>query len=199
MRLQSSIARASLRDSEDMKFIAVLGSVFLPASLVAVRVPVTESGSERLTIPRRFSMFLSSSSCPAQTCSQPTWASRSRLSYWWSSPASQDRTGLDGVRAFSEQESSITEAKADLSEKSSNMSPFTSVRVLGLVFILGLHKVSPPNNWRASLCHLLPEGGGANPTPFQLSQLQLLTRSLADHRKPSMTNMHPVRITKALQ
>lgn len=37
MRLQSSIARASQRDSEDMKFIAVLGSVFLPASLVAVR------------------------------------------------------------------------------------------------------------------------------------------------------------------
>jgi hypothetical protein len=36
MRLQSGIARASQRDSEDMKFIAVLGSVFLPAGLVAV-------------------------------------------------------------------------------------------------------------------------------------------------------------------
>ena len=38
MRIQSSIARASQRDSEDMKFIAVLGSIFLPASLVAVRL-----------------------------------------------------------------------------------------------------------------------------------------------------------------
>lgn len=36
LRVQSSIARAAQRDSEDMKFIAVLGSIFLPASLVAV-------------------------------------------------------------------------------------------------------------------------------------------------------------------
>jgi hypothetical protein len=36
MRVQSGIARASQRDSEDMKFIAVLGSIFLPAGLVAV-------------------------------------------------------------------------------------------------------------------------------------------------------------------
>ncbi|EGP90488.1 uncharacterized protein MYCGRDRAFT_90811 [Zymoseptoria tritici IPO323] len=35
IRLQSSIAKATQRDSRDMKFIAVLGSVFLPASLVA--------------------------------------------------------------------------------------------------------------------------------------------------------------------
>ena len=38
IRIQSSIARATQRDSEDMKFIAVLGSIFLPASLVAVSV-----------------------------------------------------------------------------------------------------------------------------------------------------------------
>ncbi|KAK6431455.1 hypothetical protein LTR95_012385 [Oleoguttula sp. CCFEE 5521] len=36
MRLQASIARASQRDSEEMRFIAVLGSIFLPASLIAV-------------------------------------------------------------------------------------------------------------------------------------------------------------------
>lgn len=36
IRLQSRIAQAAQRDSEDMKFIAVLGSIFLPASLVAV-------------------------------------------------------------------------------------------------------------------------------------------------------------------
>jgi hypothetical protein len=36
IRIQSSIAQATQRDSEDMKFIAVLGSIFLPASLVAV-------------------------------------------------------------------------------------------------------------------------------------------------------------------
>ncbi|KAL1586919.1 hypothetical protein WHR41_04177 [Cladosporium halotolerans] len=35
LRVQSSIARAAQRDSEDMKFIAVLGSIFLPASLIA--------------------------------------------------------------------------------------------------------------------------------------------------------------------
>ncbi|CAK3847436.1 Hypothetical predicted protein [Lecanosticta acicola] len=35
IRLQSSIAKAARRDSQDMKFIAVLGSIFLPASLVA--------------------------------------------------------------------------------------------------------------------------------------------------------------------
>jgi hypothetical protein len=35
-RIQVDIARASQRDSEDMKFIAILGAVFLPASLVAV-------------------------------------------------------------------------------------------------------------------------------------------------------------------
>jgi hypothetical protein len=36
LRVQSSIARAAQRDSEDMKFLAVMGSIFLPASLVAV-------------------------------------------------------------------------------------------------------------------------------------------------------------------
>ena len=36
IRLQSQIAQAAQLDSEDMKFIAVLGSIFLPASLVAV-------------------------------------------------------------------------------------------------------------------------------------------------------------------
>jgi hypothetical protein len=36
LRVQSSIARAAQRDSEEMKFIAVLGSIFLPASLIAV-------------------------------------------------------------------------------------------------------------------------------------------------------------------
>lgn len=36
LRAQSDVARAALRDSEDMKFITVLGAVFLPASLVAV-------------------------------------------------------------------------------------------------------------------------------------------------------------------
>lgn len=36
LRVQSSIARAAQRDSEDMKFISVLGSIFLPASLIAV-------------------------------------------------------------------------------------------------------------------------------------------------------------------
>ena len=36
--LQSSIAQAARRDSEDMKYIAVLGSIFLPASLVAVSI-----------------------------------------------------------------------------------------------------------------------------------------------------------------
>jgi hypothetical protein len=36
LRVQSNIARAAQRDSEDMKFLAVLGSIFLPASLVAV-------------------------------------------------------------------------------------------------------------------------------------------------------------------
>ncbi|KXS98981.1 hypothetical protein AC578_4997 [Pseudocercospora eumusae] len=34
-RLHATIARAAQRDSEDMKFIAVLGSIFLPASLIA--------------------------------------------------------------------------------------------------------------------------------------------------------------------
>lgn len=42
MRLQASIARAAQRDSEDMKFIAALGSVFLPASLVASLLNVSE-------------------------------------------------------------------------------------------------------------------------------------------------------------
>ena len=36
-RVQSTIARATQCDSQDMKFIALLGSIFLPASLVAVR------------------------------------------------------------------------------------------------------------------------------------------------------------------
>lgn len=36
MQIQSSIARAAQHDSEDMKFLAVMGSIFLPASLVAV-------------------------------------------------------------------------------------------------------------------------------------------------------------------
>jgi hypothetical protein len=36
LRVQSSIARAAQHDSEDMKFLAVMGSIFLPASLVAV-------------------------------------------------------------------------------------------------------------------------------------------------------------------
>jgi len=36
LRVQSSIARAAQRDSEETKFIAVLGSIFLPASLIAV-------------------------------------------------------------------------------------------------------------------------------------------------------------------
>jgi hypothetical protein len=35
-QVQADIARVFQRDSEDMKFIALLGSVFLPASLVAV-------------------------------------------------------------------------------------------------------------------------------------------------------------------
>ncbi|EMC99208.1 hypothetical protein BAUCODRAFT_31545 [Baudoinia panamericana UAMH 10762] len=35
-RIQLEIARASQRDSEDMKFLALLGSVFLPAGLIAV-------------------------------------------------------------------------------------------------------------------------------------------------------------------
>jgi len=35
-RTQSEIARAAQKDSQDMKFIALLGSVFLPAGLVAV-------------------------------------------------------------------------------------------------------------------------------------------------------------------
>lgn len=34
------LARAAQLDSEDMKFIAILGSVFLPASLVAVGTDV---------------------------------------------------------------------------------------------------------------------------------------------------------------
>nr|OQO19916.1 hypothetical protein B0A51_10531 [Rachicladosporium sp. CCFEE 5018] len=42
MRLQASIARASQRDSEEMKFIAVLGSIFLPASLIATILNVPE-------------------------------------------------------------------------------------------------------------------------------------------------------------
>ncbi|SMR46239.1 unnamed protein product [Zymoseptoria tritici ST99CH_1E4] len=42
MSLQSSIAKATQRDSQDMKFIAVLGSVFLPASLVATILNVPE-------------------------------------------------------------------------------------------------------------------------------------------------------------
>jgi hypothetical protein len=36
LRVQSSIARAAQRDSEEMTFIALLGSIFLPASLIAV-------------------------------------------------------------------------------------------------------------------------------------------------------------------
>ncbi|OQO10567.1 hypothetical protein B0A48_03865 [Cryoendolithus antarcticus] len=42
MRLQASIARASQRDSEEMRFIAVLGSIFLPASLIATILNVPE-------------------------------------------------------------------------------------------------------------------------------------------------------------
>ncbi|SMQ47705.1 unnamed protein product [Zymoseptoria tritici ST99CH_3D7] len=42
IRLQSSIAKATQRDSRDMKFIAVLGSVFLPASLIATILNVPE-------------------------------------------------------------------------------------------------------------------------------------------------------------
>ncbi|WPB02032.1 uncharacterized protein RHO25_006666 [Cercospora beticola] len=42
IRLQSRIARASQRDSQDMKFIALLGSVFLPASLIATIFNVAE-------------------------------------------------------------------------------------------------------------------------------------------------------------
>ncbi|CZT25476.1 uncharacterized protein RCC_11208 [Ramularia collo-cygni] len=42
MHLQSKIARAAQRDSQDMKFIAVLGSIFLPASLVATVLNVPE-------------------------------------------------------------------------------------------------------------------------------------------------------------
>ena len=38
MRLQSGIAQATQRDSEDMKSLAILGSVFLPANLVAVSI-----------------------------------------------------------------------------------------------------------------------------------------------------------------
>lgn len=49
IRLQSSIAQASQRDSEDMKYIAVLGSIFLPASLVAVRLSHTLIHTNRLT------------------------------------------------------------------------------------------------------------------------------------------------------
>jgi hypothetical protein len=45
MRVQSSIARATQRDSEDMKFIAVLGSIFLPASLIAVSSPTSHDWS----------------------------------------------------------------------------------------------------------------------------------------------------------
>lgn len=48
MRLQSGIAKASQRDSEDMKFIAVLGSVFLPAGLVAVGLAWLEISSDRV-------------------------------------------------------------------------------------------------------------------------------------------------------
>jgi len=36
LAVQSTIAKALHRDGEDMKFIAWLGCVFLPASLVAV-------------------------------------------------------------------------------------------------------------------------------------------------------------------
>lgn len=42
IRLQSSIARASRRDSKDMKFVTLLGSIFLPASLVATILNVPE-------------------------------------------------------------------------------------------------------------------------------------------------------------
>nr|OQO23012.1 hypothetical protein B0A51_09181 [Rachicladosporium sp. CCFEE 5018] len=42
MRLQASIARASQRDSEEMRFIAVLGSIFLPASLIATILNIPE-------------------------------------------------------------------------------------------------------------------------------------------------------------
>lgn len=38
-RLQAAIARAAKRDSEETRYMAVLGSVFLPASLVAVCMP----------------------------------------------------------------------------------------------------------------------------------------------------------------
>ncbi|GAB7325663.1 hypothetical protein MBLNU13_g09640t1 [Cladosporium sp. NU13] len=44
IRIQSSIARATQRDSEDMKFIAVLGSIFLPASLIATILNVPDFG-----------------------------------------------------------------------------------------------------------------------------------------------------------
>ncbi|EME44238.1 hypothetical protein DOTSEDRAFT_24310 [Dothistroma septosporum NZE10] len=42
IRLQSSIARAAQQDSEGMKYIAVLGSIFLPASLIATILNVPE-------------------------------------------------------------------------------------------------------------------------------------------------------------
>lgn len=42
IRLQSSIVEASQNDSKDMKFVALLGSVFLPASLVATILNVPE-------------------------------------------------------------------------------------------------------------------------------------------------------------
>ena len=56
IRIQSSIARATQRDSEDMKFIAVLGSIFLPASLVAVSLGVLGDDTNADHPPRQFSM-----------------------------------------------------------------------------------------------------------------------------------------------
>jgi hypothetical protein len=44
LRVQSSIARAAQRDSEDMKFLAIMGSIFLPASLVAVSEQFANAG-----------------------------------------------------------------------------------------------------------------------------------------------------------
>jgi hypothetical protein len=42
-RVQLDIALAAKRDSEDMKFITLLGAVFLPASLIAVRLPTSRN------------------------------------------------------------------------------------------------------------------------------------------------------------
>lgn len=50
LRVQSKIASAAQRDSEDMKFIAVLGSFFLPASLVAVSPALYEESIPKLML-----------------------------------------------------------------------------------------------------------------------------------------------------